>query len=198
MLVSLSLSPESDPKLVYSLLCSIANSSSSSSSFPNFPNCSSPSELASIYANYSRNHFSVSQPKVFCNKARGCLSELRPATSSEKSHSSFCFPFSFIEFFAAATNLSFHCHWPNKISNSVLKHLPRFGMDFLLYIFNSFWYLHLSLAIWKTSMISIHKMETVLNSSASFWPISYLLRSKLFIGIYYKHWSVFYTLFSET
>ena len=59
-----SLSPKSNPKSVYSLLCSIACSSSSSSSFPNFPNSSSPRESASVYAAYLRSHFSVSQPKA--------------------------------------------------------------------------------------------------------------------------------------
>ena len=44
-----SLSPKSNPKTVYSLLCSIAGSPSSS---PNFPNCSSPRESASVYAAY--------------------------------------------------------------------------------------------------------------------------------------------------
>ena len=45
-----SLSPKSNPKTVHFLLRSIAGSSSSSSSSPNFPNCSSPRELASVYA----------------------------------------------------------------------------------------------------------------------------------------------------
>ena len=44
-----SLSPKSNPKTVYSLLRSIAGSSSSSSSSPNFANCSSPRESASVY-----------------------------------------------------------------------------------------------------------------------------------------------------
>ena len=56
-----SLSPKSNPKSVHSLLRSIASSSSSS---PNFPNCSSPRELASVYAAYLRSHFSVSQPEA--------------------------------------------------------------------------------------------------------------------------------------
>ena len=56
-----SLSPKSNPKTVYSLLRSIAGSSSSSSSSPNFSNCSSPRESASVYAAYLRSHFSDSQ-----------------------------------------------------------------------------------------------------------------------------------------
>ena len=71
-----SLSPKTNPKPVYSLLCSVAYSSSSSSSSPNFPNCFSPRESASIYAAYLRPHFSVSQPKSLRSRARGYLSEL--------------------------------------------------------------------------------------------------------------------------
>ena len=55
-----SLSPKFNPKTVYSLLHSIAGSSSFS---PNFPNCSSPKESASVYTTYQRSHFSVSRPK---------------------------------------------------------------------------------------------------------------------------------------
>ena len=56
-----SLSRKSNPKSVYFLRRSIAGSSSSS---PNFPNCSSPRKSASVYADYLRSHFSVSQPKT--------------------------------------------------------------------------------------------------------------------------------------
>ena len=61
------------PKTVYSLLRSIAGSSSSSSSSLNFPNCSSPRESASVYAAYLRSHFSISQPKALRSRARGYL-----------------------------------------------------------------------------------------------------------------------------
>ena len=101
-----SLLPKSNPKSVHSLLRSIAGSSSSSSSSPNFPNCSSPRESASVYAAYLRSHFSVSQPKALRSRARGYLTELRRATCSVESHSSFCSPFSPAEFLAAASNLS--------------------------------------------------------------------------------------------
>ena len=70
-----SLSPKSNPKSAYSLLRSIAGSSSSFSS-PNFPNCL-PRKSASVYAAYLRSHFSVSQPKALRSIARGYLSELR-------------------------------------------------------------------------------------------------------------------------
>ena len=52
-----SLSPKSNPKSVYSLLHSIAGSSSS---FPNFSNCFSLRESASVFADFLRSHFSVS------------------------------------------------------------------------------------------------------------------------------------------
>ena len=80
-----SVSPKSNPKSVYSLLRSIAGSTSSSCSSPNFPNCSSPRESALVYAAYLRSHFSVSQPKALRSRARGYLSELRRATCSEES-----------------------------------------------------------------------------------------------------------------
>ena len=122
---------------VYSLLRSIAGSPSSSSSSPNFPNCSSPRKSASVYAAYLSSHFSVSQPKALCSRARGYFSELRRATCSEESHSSFCSPFSLAEFLAAASNLSSSsATGPDKVAYPMLKHLPRSGMDFLLYIFN--------------------------------------------------------------
>ena len=55
----------------------------------------------------------------------------------------------------------------------MLKHLPRSGMDFLLHIFNHFCSLHSFPSVWKTSsIISIHKMGTLLDSPASFRPIS--------------------------
>ena len=146
-----SLSPKSNPKSVHSLFLSIAGSPSSSSSSPNFPNCSSPRELASVYAAYLRSHFSVSEPKALPNRARGYLTEVRRATYSEKSHSSFCSPFSFAEFHAAASNLSSSsATGPDKVAYPMLKHLPRSGMDFPLYIFNLSWSSHSFPSIWKT------------------------------------------------
>ena len=132
-----SLSPKSNPKSVHSLLRSIAGSPSSSSSSPNFPNCSSPRESASVYAAYLRSHFSVFQPKTLRSRARGYLTELRRATCSVESHSSFCFPFSPAEFHAAASDLSSStATGPDKVAYPMLKHLPRSGMDLLLHIFN--------------------------------------------------------------
>ena len=74
-----SLSPKSNFKSVYSLLRSFAGSPSS---FPNFPNCSSHMESASVFADYLKSHFSVSQPKALRSRARGYLFELRRALRS--------------------------------------------------------------------------------------------------------------------
>ena len=169
-----SLSPRSNPKSIHSLLRSIAGSPSSSSSSPNFPNCSSPRESASVYAAYLRSHFSVSQPKVLRSRARGYLTELRRATCSVGSHLSFCSPFSPAEFHAAASNLtSSTATGPDKVAYSMLKHLPRYGMDLLLYIFNLSWSSHSFPSICKiSSIILIHKMGKPLDSPASFRPIS--------------------------
>ena len=169
-----SLSPKSNPKSVHSLLRSIAGSSSSSSSSPNFPSCFSPRKSASVYAAYLRSHFSVSQPKALRSRARGYLSKLRRATCPVESHSSFCSPISPSEFHAAASNLSSStATGPDKVAYPMLKHLPRSGMDFLLHIFNLSWSSHSFPSIWKTSsIISIHKMGKLLNSPASFRPIS--------------------------
>ena len=168
------LSPKSSPKSVHSLLRSIAGSPSSSSSSPNFPNCSSPRESASVYAAYLRSHFYVSQPKAMRSRARGYLTELRRATCSVESHSSFCSPFSPAEFLAAASNLSSStATGPDKVAYSMLKHLPRSGMNFLLHIFNLSWSSHSFPSIWKTSsIIPIHTMGKPLDSPASFRPIS--------------------------
>ena len=166
-----SLSPRSNPKFVHSLLRSIASFSSSS---PNFPNCFSPRKSASVYAAYLRSHFSVSQPKALRSKARGYLHELRRATCPEESHSSFCSPFFPAEFHAAASNLSSStATGPEKVAYPMLKHLPRFGMDFLFHIFNLSWSSHSFPSIWKTSsIIPIHKMGKPLDSPASFRLIS--------------------------
>ena len=169
-----SLSLKSNPKSVHSLLRSITGSPSSFSSSPSFPNCSSPRESASAYAVYLRSHFSVSQPKALRSRARGYLTELRRATCSVESHSSFCSPFFPAEFNAAASNLSSStATGPDKVAYPMLKHLPRSGMDFLLHIFNLSWSSHSFPSIWKTSsIISIHKMGKPLDSPASFRFIS--------------------------
>ena len=92
----------------------------------------------------------------------------------EESRSSFCSPFSCTEFIATATNLSlFTATGPDKFVYSMLKHLPRSGMDFLRHIFNLSQSLHSFLSIWKTSfIILIHKVEKPLDSPSFFWLIS--------------------------
>ena len=56
--------PKSNPKCVCFLLRSISGYSSLTPFSTNFPNCSSPRESASVFADYLRSHFSVSQPKA--------------------------------------------------------------------------------------------------------------------------------------
>ena len=177
-----SLSRKSNPKSVYSLLRSVAGFFSSSSSYPNCPNCSSPWESASIFADYQRSHFSVSQPKALRGRARGYVSELNQAKCQEESHSSFCSPFSPTEFLSAASNLSSSTTIdPDKAAYPMLKHLPRSGKNFLFHIFNLYRILHSFPSIWKTSsIIPIHKMGNPLDSPASFRPVSHLLRIKAF------------------
>ena len=165
------------------LICTLSSSSYRWLSSPNFPNCSSSRESASVYAAYLISHFSVSQPKALRSRARGYLTELRRATCSVESHSSFCSPFSLAEFQAAASNLtSSTATGLDKVAYSMLKHLSRSGMDFLFYIFNLSWSSHSFPSIWKTSsIILIHKMGKPLDSPASFRPISLTsCASKLF------------------
>ena len=90
-----SLSPQSNPKFVYSLLCFAAGSFSSSH---NFPNCSSSKQSTSVFTAYLRSHFSVSQPKGLHSRVRGHLSGLRRAMCPEESHSFFCSSFSLAAF----------------------------------------------------------------------------------------------------
>ena len=175
--------PNLTQKLYTLVLCSIAGSPSSSSSLLNFLNCSSPRKSASVYAAYLRFHFSVSQSKALCSRARGYSSELCRATCPEEPHSSFCSPFSLAEFLAAASNLSLStATGSDKVAYPMLKHLPRSGMDFLLYTFNLSWSSHFFSCIWKTSSITpIHKMGKPLDSPASFRSISFTFCvSKLF------------------
>ena len=85
-----SLSPKSNPISVYSFLRSVPGSSSSSSSSSNFPNCSSPRESTSVFADFLRSHFPVSQPKALRSRAKGYLIELRRVTFPEESYLFFC------------------------------------------------------------------------------------------------------------
>ena len=91
-----------------------------------------------------------------------------------ESHSSFCSSFSPTELLAAASNLSSSIAiGSDKVAYPMLKHLPCFGMDFLLYIFNLCLSSHSFPSIWKTSsIIPIHKMGKPLDLPAFFRPIS--------------------------
>ena len=112
-----------------------------------FPlNNSSPRESASAFADYPRSHFSVSQPKALCSRARGYPSKLRRATCFKDSYSSFCSPFSPAEFLAAALTLLIHCHW---LRQSCLLHAKASSLlwhgfssshfpSFLVFVFHSF------------------------------------------------------------
>ena len=167
-----SLSPKSNPISLYSLLRSIAGSSSSST---NFSNCSSLRESASVYAAYLRSHFSVSQPKILHSRARDYLSALCRATCPEESHLFFCSLFSFTELLVAASNLSSSTAIiPDKVAYPMLKHLPCSGMDFLLHIFNLFCSLYSFSSIRKTSIMSSGWKKRLFIPQPSFlfqvWP----------------------------
>ena len=85
-------SPISNSKFVYSILLTVACCSSSSFSSSNLPNCSSPWESASVFVDYLRSHFFVSQPKALRNRARDYLSLFSQATCPEESHLCICSP----------------------------------------------------------------------------------------------------------
>ena len=120
---------------MYSLVCSVAGSSSSS---PNLPKCSSPRESALVFADHLRSHFSLSQPKAPRSRAKGYLPKLYRASCPEDSHSSFFEPFSPAEFFAAARNFFLSTATdPEKVAYFILKCFFRSAMDFL-HIFNLF------------------------------------------------------------
>ena len=178
-----SLSPKSNPKSVYFLLRFVAGSFSSSSSSPNFPNYSSHRQPVSVFADYLRSHFSVSQPKALRSRARDYLFELHLATCPVESLSPFCSRFSPAEFLAATSSLSSStATGPDIVAYPRLKHLLCSGMDFLPHIFNLSWSLPFFPSIWKTFfIIPIHMMGKLLDSPAFFRPISLTSRiSKLF------------------
>ena len=156
---------------MYSFLCSVAGFSSS---FSKFFNCSSSRQSASVFADYLRSHFTVSQPKALRSRAKGYLFELHRVTCPDVSHSSFCSPPSFTKLLAAAYNFFLlHCQWPRQSCLSHAKAPSSPGVDFFLHIFNLSWTLHSFPSIWKTSsIIPIHKMEMTLGSPASFRPTS--------------------------
>ena len=114
-----------------------------------------------------------------------------------ESHSSFCSPFSPAEFLAAASNLTTSAATgPDKVAYPMLKHLPRSGLDLLLYIFNLSWSSHSFPSIWKTPSINpIHKMGKPFDCPAFFRPISLSsCVSKLLNASFYPVFSSFWNL----
>ena len=81
----------------------------------------------------------------------------------------------FAEFFADATHFSSStADGPDKVAYTVLKHLPRSGVDFLLHNFNLSWCLDFFPCILKissTCIIPIRKMEIL------YFPVSFRLIS---------------------
>ena len=164
-----SLSPKSNfgaGLICISPLHSVAGSPSSSSFSPNFPNCSSPRVSPSVFADYLRSYFSVSQPKaIFPSSA-----EPRDRRSTTRH---FTPPSSQLKFLAAASNFSFFtASGPAKVSYRMLKHLLRSGIDFLLHIFNLSTLHSFPSTCKPSSIIPIHKLKKPLDSSAFFRPIS--------------------------
>ena len=168
-----SLSPQQNPRSVYSLLRTVAGSSASATTEPNFPNCTSPKQSASTYACYLKSHFSVTMPKALRSRAKAYLNNLRHSSCPLDIHSSFCSPFSVTEFHTAIAALSSSTSsGPDRIAYPMLKHLPPSGISLLLHIFNLSWSSHTFPSIWKAStIIPIHKMGKPRNAPASFRPI---------------------------
>ena len=167
-------------KFVYSLHRSVANSSSS------------PRESDSVFANFLRSHFSISHPKVLRSRTRGYLSKVHQTKCPEEYHSSFCSP---AEFLAAATDLSSStATCLDKVAYSMLKHLPRSGMDFLLHILNLSWSVHSFHLedIFHYSHTRWESLSTVLLSSGlSLSPLAFQsFLNSLFYRIYYSFWSL--------
>ena len=172
------------------LVCSLFQSIADSPSTTNFSNCP-PRNSELVYADCLGSRFSIFQSKALRSRARGCLfkfrrarsylSELRRATCPDESRSSFCSPSTYAKVLAAGTNLScFTATVPEKVAYSMLKHLPRSGMDYLLHIFNLSWSLHSFPSIWKTPHNPLHKIRKPLNSPAFFGLSSASYVSKLF------------------
>ena len=188
-LATLSLSPKSNPKSMFSLLRSVTGSSS------NFPNSSSSKKSVLDFTDDLRSHFSVYQPKTQRSSARGYRSELCRATYSEEFHSLLSSAFSSLNFLW----LPPISPYPLSLAQTKLpipKHFPRSGVDFVLHIFNLSWSLHSFPSIWKTSsIIPIHKMRKPLDSSAFSRPISLtpayqrFLKASFYL-VYCSFWSI--------
>ena len=138
MFVSLSLSPKSDPTLsiLSSVLLLIFLPHLSLPTFPTVP-------LLGVGIGIRR----LPEISLFCIPAKGLALQnhglLVQATTGQVPQGVFflCFlSLLFAKFLAAVTYLSSSTtSGPNKVAYPMLKHLPRPGIDFLLYIFNLFW-----------------------------------------------------------
>ena len=152
---------------MYSLLRSIVGSSSSSSSSSNFPTILLPENR-------------LQSMPLTCDLAFPFLSQRLPlgAMPSHVPWRSLTHSFALLPPRLNFLRLSLTfppslATGPDKVAYSMLKHLPRSGMDFLLHIFNLSWSSHSFPSIWKTySIIAINKMGKPLDSPASFRPIS--------------------------
>ena len=116
---------------MYSLLRFVAGSSFLYSFYSNLPNYFTSRDSASVFADFLRSHFFVSQLNALCRTAKGYLSELRRATFSEESHSSFCSPSLPLNFlWLSLTSFLSFATGSDKFAYFMLKHHPRSGMDF--------------------------------------------------------------------
>ena len=140
-----------DPKSVYCILRSCNGSTFLFPTFPNFPNCCSPMEMASIYANYLKSHFSESQPKALQSAPIDSSYKFRQATCLEESRSSFLLS-THLHFLPAA-DLSFSTAYRHSLrAYPILNHLTSSSID-LLYIFNLSWSLQSFSFISKSASI---------------------------------------------
>ena len=177
-----SLSPKSNPKFVYSLLCSVADSSSSSF---NFASCSSPRESLSVFVDYLRSHFSVSQPKAtFPSSAEPRVLRFL----------SCCFaPPSYMLNFLRLPQTS-HRSLPPTLTKLpiTLKHLPHSGTNFPLHIFNPAFFLPSERHVLLFLSITWESFSTLLLSSILSLspPASQSFLNALFYHVYSFFWSL--------
>ena len=167
-----SLSPKSNPKSVYSLLRSVAGSSSSSSFSPNSPNSSSPRESTSVFPTTCNSSFRSPSQRL-------CVAD--PEDTFPNSAEPRAQGVSFVRLLSLFSRsiscgwlklLFVHCPWPRQSCLSHAKASFSLWHGFLLHIFNLSWSLHSFSSLWKTSSIGpINKIRKLLDSLTSFRPI---------------------------
>ena len=138
----------------------------------------SPRESASVYVAYLRSHFSVSQPKALCSRARSYLSEPRALKSLTRPFALPSLPLNFLRLPPTFPPLP-TATGSDKVAYPILKHLPRSGMNFL-HIFNLSWTLHL-----KDIFYYSHPQDGTASRLFCFLPayLSHLLHIKAFCSI---------------